>query len=124
MSGVGPVVEGVQFSNGWCVLRWMSRRSSIAFYQSLEDVKAIHGHDGKTEIIIHDFEAIERRTRPSQDSSFETFMLIVEEIARILTTAQEAGAREDEIQEAFDGIARQLNLFREEIIRKRQRRTA
>ncbi len=47
-SGVGLVAEGVVFSNGWCALTWLK---SVAFYPSLEEVEAIHGHDGKTKII-------------------------------------------------------------------------
>lgn len=48
VSGVGVVAEGVQFSNGKCVLAWTTERPSIAIYESVEDVEQIHGHDGGT----------------------------------------------------------------------------
>ena len=51
VSGVGLVAEGVVFSNGWCALTWLTEHTSIAFYQNIEDVEAIHGHDGKTKIV-------------------------------------------------------------------------
>jgi hypothetical protein len=51
VSGVGLVAEGVVFSNGWCALTWLTGHKSVAFYPSLEEVEAIHGHNGKTTII-------------------------------------------------------------------------
>ena len=51
VSGVGLVAEGVVFSNGWCSLTWLTGHKSVAFYPSLEEVDAIHGHNGKTKIV-------------------------------------------------------------------------
>lgn len=51
VSGTGIVAEGVRFSNGCCVLRWLSDVSSIAIYARVEDVETIHGHGGTTEIV-------------------------------------------------------------------------
>lgn len=51
VSGVGLVAEGVIFSNGWCALTWLTEHTSVAFYQGIEEVEAIHGHDGKTKIV-------------------------------------------------------------------------
>ena len=48
ISGTGVVTEGVQFSNGTCVMRWLTDTTSTAFYNSIEDVVIIHGHQGKT----------------------------------------------------------------------------
>jgi hypothetical protein len=50
ISGTGIVAEGVQFSNGKCVLSWTTKVSSIAVYDRIDDVRKIHGHNGKTEI--------------------------------------------------------------------------
>lgn len=50
VSGVGIVAEGIQFSNGKCVLSWLTEHSSIAIYDNIDDLKAIHGHNGKTVI--------------------------------------------------------------------------
>lgn len=48
ISGTGIVTEGVQFSNGNCVMRWLTTTTSVAFYNSIEDVVLIHGHNGRT----------------------------------------------------------------------------
>jgi hypothetical protein len=50
VSGTGIVAEGVEFSNGTCVLNWLTLRGSIAIYKTIEDLTAIHGHDGHTQI--------------------------------------------------------------------------
>ena len=50
VSGTGIVAEGVIFSNGKCAVSWLTDVSSVAVYDSIEDVQAIHGHDGKTVI--------------------------------------------------------------------------
>jgi len=50
MSGVGYVAEGVQFSDGMCVIKWSSTTSSIGIYHSEPDLIHIHGHGGKTTI--------------------------------------------------------------------------
>jgi hypothetical protein len=52
VSGTGHVAEGVVFSNGWCVLRWMSRHPGLEFFQNIEDVEAVHCHGGKTKIVF------------------------------------------------------------------------
>lgn len=48
ISGVGRVAEGVCFSDGVCVLRWLTMNGSTAVYDSAADLEAIHGHGGKT----------------------------------------------------------------------------
>ena len=52
VSGVGRVAEGVVFSSGWCALTWLTEHTSIAFYQSIEEVVAIHGHEGDKKIHV------------------------------------------------------------------------
>lgn len=52
ISGVGLVAEGVVFTNGWCAMTWLTEYTSIAFYQSIKEVEAIHGHAGNTRILI------------------------------------------------------------------------
>lgn len=109
VSGTGPVVEGVQFTNGWCALRWISNKSSICFYQSIDDVKSIHGHGGKTEIIIHDFEGLEKKTTPTTDAQFEVFVRIIEETSRLMGLASEPDASLEEIRTAFQSVRTQLD---------------
>ncbi len=53
ISGTGYVAEGVQFSDGRVALRWTvdgGPRASTGLYDSVQDVKEIHGHQGKTRI--------------------------------------------------------------------------
>lgn len=48
VSGTGDIAEGVVFSDGTAVLRWVSAYKSTAIYDSIDTLIAIHGHDGKT----------------------------------------------------------------------------
>lgn len=50
ISGIGVITEGIQFSSGQCVIAWVTKYKSIAIYESIEELMAIHGHDGKTEL--------------------------------------------------------------------------
>lgn len=53
VSGVGIVAEGVQFGEGLIgkvVLHWHNY-GSIAFYDSMEQLIKIHGHDGRTDVL-------------------------------------------------------------------------
>jgi len=50
VSGTGKVAEGIEFSNGKCAMSWITSFASVAVYDSIQLVKQIHGHDGKTEI--------------------------------------------------------------------------
>lgn len=51
ISGTGTVAEGVKFSDGTCVLRWITEHRSTAIYSSIEELDAIHGHAGRTRIV-------------------------------------------------------------------------
>ncbi len=50
VSGTGTVAQGIQFDNGRCAMAWLTSVSSIAVYDSIEDLVKIHGHGGKTVI--------------------------------------------------------------------------
>lgn len=50
-SGTGVVAEGVEFSNGQAVLHWLSQLDSVAVYANVKTLIAIHGHDGRTELV-------------------------------------------------------------------------
>ena len=50
VSGTGYVAEGVQFRNGRCVLSWMRAAESMSVFASLDDLIAVHGHDGATQV--------------------------------------------------------------------------
>lgn len=50
VSGTGLVAEGIEFTDGTAVLRWLTEHASTAVYLSMELVELIHGHEGKTRI--------------------------------------------------------------------------
>lgn len=51
VSGTGVVAEGVEFIGGMCAIHWLGRYSTVEICQSMDDLKAVHGHEGRTEII-------------------------------------------------------------------------
>lgn len=50
VSGTGVVAEGILFSTGKCVIAWLTTYRSIAVYDSLAELIAIHGHGGTTAV--------------------------------------------------------------------------
>jgi hypothetical protein len=52
ISGTGVVARGVIFPSGCVVMEWQTFHSSVCFYKNISDVEAIHGHHGKTLIIM------------------------------------------------------------------------
>jgi hypothetical protein len=50
VSGTGFVAEGVVFTDGTVALRWTVELQSTALYDSVDDLLAIHGHDGSTHV--------------------------------------------------------------------------
>jgi hypothetical protein len=50
VSGTGVVAEGVEFTDGRVALRWRTATPSTVVWDSIVDVQAIHGHDGKTQV--------------------------------------------------------------------------
>ena len=49
VSGTGRVAQGVIFDNGKVALTWLSDHPSVTVYDNIGEVRAIHGHEGKTE---------------------------------------------------------------------------
>ena len=56
VSGTGIVAQGIQFGDGRVSLRWVSQHASTANFDSINDVRAIHGHDGATVVDWMDLE--------------------------------------------------------------------
>lgn len=54
VSGAGTVADGVVFPDGVAVIRWRGERQSTVVWPSVEDVEAIHGHNGSTRIVWKD----------------------------------------------------------------------
>jgi len=50
VSGEGFVAEGIQFTDGTVVLRWLGRTPSLVVWASLADAMEVHGHDGATTV--------------------------------------------------------------------------
>lgn len=50
VSGVGRVADGVSFTDGTCVIRWLNERASTVVWSSLDHLLAVHGHDGATRV--------------------------------------------------------------------------
>jgi len=48
VSGTGIVAEGALSRTGKVVLFWITQYRSIAVYDSIDELIAIHGHDGRT----------------------------------------------------------------------------
>ena len=51
VSGTGTVAQGVIFDSGVCALTWLTEHTSVAIYESIEKVRLIHGHEGKTKVV-------------------------------------------------------------------------
>ena len=52
VSGTGRIAQGLIFDNGKVALAWLSEHPSMTIYDSIGEVRAIHGHGGKTEVIM------------------------------------------------------------------------
>ena len=50
ISGTGRVAQGFIFDNGKVALAWLSEHPSVTIYDNIGEVRAIHSHDGKTEL--------------------------------------------------------------------------
>jgi hypothetical protein len=53
VSGTGTVAEGIEFTDGIVVMKWVvgDHRSIVTWVQGIESVRAVHGHDGMTEVV-------------------------------------------------------------------------
>lgn len=55
ISGTGRVAEGVEFSDGSAVVRWIAgEHRSTVVWADIASVEAIHGHGGATRIVWDD----------------------------------------------------------------------
>jgi hypothetical protein len=50
ISGIGIVAEGVEFTDGTVCLRWLTETQTTVLFDSLQDVKKIHGHGSTTQV--------------------------------------------------------------------------
>ena len=57
VSGTGAVAEVVEFSNGWVAVSFYSFTAdvpNVIVYSSLADAETIHGHKGRTKLVLRD----------------------------------------------------------------------
>ena len=52
VSGTGRVAQGFVFDNGKVAVTWLSEHPSVTVYDTIGEVHAIHGHGGKTEVVM------------------------------------------------------------------------
>lgn len=52
VSGTGIVAEWIEYSDGEVVVHWLSHTPSTNHYRNFKQVDAIHGHGGKTEMVV------------------------------------------------------------------------
>lgn len=52
VSGTGIVAEGVVFSDGTTIMRWLTETPSTGTYASVADLERIHGHGGRTRVVF------------------------------------------------------------------------
>lgn len=67
VSGTGYVAEGVKFSDGQCVISWLTDTRSIGIYHNPVELLHIHGHGGKTIIEWQDVENEENSATTEND---------------------------------------------------------
>ena len=51
-SGTGIVAEGTIYDNGLCSMTWLTPEPTMTMFPKAHLMKKIHGHEGKTEVII------------------------------------------------------------------------
>jgi len=54
VSGTGIVATGFILPSGTAIMEWTTFHSSIAQYKNIEDITNIHGHGGKTKVMLLD----------------------------------------------------------------------
>lgn len=52
VSGTGTVAGGVIWPDGRVAMRWFTDINSTVLYDNIEAVNHIHGHDGRTKVVL------------------------------------------------------------------------
>jgi hypothetical protein len=52
ISGTGIVARGVILPSGAVCMEWQTFHSSVCIYKNISDVESIHGHNGKTLLVM------------------------------------------------------------------------
>jgi hypothetical protein len=48
VSGTGRIAEGCTFDNGFVALTWLTGHFTLSYYNGIEELIEIHGHEGRT----------------------------------------------------------------------------
>ena len=62
VSGTGIVADGIQFHDGQVVVSWFGQHHCVSIWPAIEDVIAIHGHEGATKVVWLDEELKDGRS--------------------------------------------------------------
>lgn len=54
ISGTGHIADGVVFDDGLVVIHWRTATPGTTVFSSLDDARAVHGHEGKTGFVFRD----------------------------------------------------------------------
>ncbi len=52
VSGNGIVAVGAIYPSGICIVEWLSFTTSLNQYRNIDHVKEVHGHSGKTKVVM------------------------------------------------------------------------
>jgi len=58
-SGTGLVAEGIEFSDGAVVIKWLSQYWGVNVFLNIHEVKHLHGHEGKSRVVWIDKPSID-----------------------------------------------------------------
>jgi len=48
------VAEGTIYDSGMCSMTWLSKHPTLTVFDKITTVKEVHGHGGRTEVIVQD----------------------------------------------------------------------
>jgi hypothetical protein len=60
VSGTGTVATIVEFDDGQAVLHWDSEKPSTTVYTDFRHIEELHGHEGASELVLHDSSRADR----------------------------------------------------------------
>jgi hydroxymethylpyrimidine/phosphomethylpyrimidine kinase len=84
-SGTGVVAEGVIFYDGTGAFTWLSPEKTVTTFQSIQTIKRLHSHQGRTEIVIEG-----GRTKKAQEKFNRCKELAIEKKHQLKLDAEEA----------------------------------
>ena len=66
-SGTGVVAEGIIFDNQMVAMTWLSKYKTVTTFPNIQAVKDLHGHEGRTEVIIEGRRGSEKKFQQCRD---------------------------------------------------------